>query len=122
TEAQRVAAWLKPRDDVPAAARRDVAVEFAVVFAVPREGVENESVASQLREPSKFITGAGINHCEIIRAAVQRGRNGGLGLWPQQHGFHCKALMIAQRPDYHHQRNTLSAGDPYPATSARERV
>src|SRR5260370_31829277 len=97
TEAQHVAARLKPRDDVPAAARRDVAVELAVVRAVAREGVENGSVASQLGQPSKFITGAGINHREIIRTAVQRGRNGGLGLWPKQHGFHCKALTIPTR-------------------------
>src|SRR5437879_7467746 len=83
TEAQHVAAWLKPRDDVPATARRDVGVEFAVVFAVAREGVENGSVASQLGEPSKFITGAGINHREIIGIAVQRGQNSGLGLWPK---------------------------------------
>src|SRR5260370_13310063 len=97
TEAQRAAGRLKARDEVPAAARRDVAVEPAVVLAVAREGVENGSVASQLGEPSKFITGAGINHREIIRAAVQRGRNGGLGLWPKQHGFHCKALTIPTR-------------------------
>ena len=98
TEAQHVQAWLKSRDDVSAAARRDVPVKFVVVVAVAREGVENGSVALQLGEPSKFITGAGIHHREIIRAAVQRGRNGGLGLWPEQHRFHCQALTIPTRP------------------------
>ncbi len=72
---------------------RDVAVEFAVVLAVAREGVENGSVASQLGEPSKFITGVGVNHREIVRAAVQRGQNGGLGLWPK-HGFHCPLIVF----------------------------
>ena len=76
---------------------RDVAVEFEVVLTVAREGVENGSVASQLGEPSKFVTGAGINHREIIGIVVQRGQDGGLGLWPKQHGFHCKPLTILTR-------------------------
>src|SRR5260370_41918180 len=94
SEAQHVAAWLKPRDDVPATARRDVGVEFAVVVAVAREGVENGSVASQLGEPSKIITRAGINHREIIGIAVQRGQKRGFVLWPKQQRVHCKPLIV----------------------------